>query len=319
VRQQKLLPGPFGSSESRTAFARLQLELEASPAPAVPDREKLTIVELMLAYLDHAERHYRTPAGKPTSELFEVKVVIRALRELYADTPVSEFGPLARKAARQKWVNEGRSRTECNRRVGMVKRIFKWAASEELAPPAVYHALATVTGLQKERTVAPETKPVGPVDDAVVDATLLVAAARGLLGGGRRWGALGARCDDRTGASEPRPVWSAVRRSRRAPAAVRRAARAPALEARARRRTAAHRARERVRWRPCHLQHHSARQVARDGVGDVENRLNRRTRAVSMPSRIMANWAAVSSIPAAVASGKWYRPASNRWQHRHKP
>jgi hypothetical protein len=33
--------------------------------------------------------------------------------------------------------------------------------------------------------------------------------------------------------------------------------------------------------------------------------LNRRTRDTSMPSRIMANWAAESSIPAAVASGKW--------------
>lgn len=50
----------------------------------------------MLAYLDHAERHYRSPDDKPTSELSEVKVVIRALRELYAATPaanmVSIFG-----------------------------------------------------------------------------------------------------------------------------------------------------------------------------------------------------------------------------------
>src|SRR3954464_3192854 len=38
-----------------------------------------------------------------------------------------------------------------------------------------------------------------------------------------------------------------------------------------------------------------------------------------MPSRIMANWAAVSSIPEAVASGKWYLPPSSRWHHRHKP
>ena len=64
--------------------------------------------------------------------------MIRAVRELYADTPVAEFGPLALKAARQRWVNDGRSRTECNRRVGMIKRIFKWGVSEELAPPEVY-------------------------------------------------------------------------------------------------------------------------------------------------------------------------------------
>jgi len=183
TRRQKLLPGQFNSSESRTAFARLQLELEASPAPAVPDRDGITLAELLCAFLDHAERHYRDADGRPTSEVFEVRVVIRALRELYADTPVAQFGPLALKAARQKWVNEKRSRTECNRRVGMVKRIFKWAASEELAPPAVYHALATVSGLQKGRTPAHETEPVGPVDDAVVDATLrfLGRHVRGLV------------------------------------------------------------------------------------------------------------------------------------------
>lgn len=31
VRQQKLFPGPFGSPESRTVFAKLQLELVSAP------------------------------------------------------------------------------------------------------------------------------------------------------------------------------------------------------------------------------------------------------------------------------------------------
>ena len=182
-RRQKLLPGPFDSQESRTAFARLQLELESSSAAKAADPTGLTLAELLTLYLDFAERHYRGPAGEPTSEVYEVKVVIRALRELYADTPVAEFGPLALKAARQQWVNEKRARTECNRRVAMVKRIFKWAVSEELAPPTTYQAIATVTGLQKGRTPARETEPVGPVDDAVVEATLpfLNRHVRGLV------------------------------------------------------------------------------------------------------------------------------------------
>ena len=101
-----------------------------------------------------------------------VKIVLRALRELYGKTIAAEFGPLRLKAARQRWVNEGRTRTECNRRVGMVKRIFRWATSEELVPPSVYHGLTSVPGLQRGRTEAPETKPVRPVDDDVVDRTL---------------------------------------------------------------------------------------------------------------------------------------------------
>jgi integrase len=65
----------------------------------------------------------------------------------------------------------------------MVKRIFKWAVAEELAPPAVYQALAAVTGLQRGRSAARETEPIGPVDDVVIDATLphLNRHVRGLI------------------------------------------------------------------------------------------------------------------------------------------
>ena len=50
--------------------------------------------------------------------------------------------------------------------------MFKWAAAEEIVPGGVYHALRTVEGLRKGRTPAHETKPVLPVGDAVVEATL---------------------------------------------------------------------------------------------------------------------------------------------------
>jgi hypothetical protein len=115
-----MLPGAFDSPESRSAFAAFLLELQAAPHQPQPPAVSggITVAELLVAYLDHAEWHYRTPDGQPTSEIYEVKLVIRALRELYADTPVASFGPLCVKAARQKWVNDGRSRSECNRRAG---------------------------------------------------------------------------------------------------------------------------------------------------------------------------------------------------------
>jgi integrase len=183
-RRFQILPGAFNSPESRAAFAALLLEKQAAPHWVDnPVGGGITLAELLLAYFEHADRHYRGPDGEPTSEIYEVKVVVRALRELYADKPVDEFGPLCVKAARQRWVNEGRSRTECNRRVGIIKRIFKWAVSEELASPTVYQAVASVAGLQKGRTTARETDPVGPVDDSEVDATLpyLNRHVRGLV------------------------------------------------------------------------------------------------------------------------------------------
>ena len=117
----------------------------------VPSPNGITVVEFLSAYFTHAEGHYRDADGRPTSEMAEVKIVVRTVRELYGELPVAEFGPLALKATRQKWVNAGRARSECNRRAAVVKRICKWAVSEELGPSAVYHALATVTGLARGR------------------------------------------------------------------------------------------------------------------------------------------------------------------------
>ena len=73
---------------------------------------------------------------------------------------------------RLQFVNAGWCRKTVNQQAERIRRIFKWAASEELVSAAVYHALANVTGLQRGRTPAREPEPVGPVDDAVVDATL---------------------------------------------------------------------------------------------------------------------------------------------------
>jgi integrase len=184
TRQFRLLPGPFDSPESRAAYRTLLLELEAAPLanPAAP-ASGLTMAEVLLGFLEHAERHYRGPDGRPTSELRECKLVVRALRELYADKPADGFGPLSLKAVRQVWLNAGLARSEANRRTNLVRRIFKWAASEELVSAAVFQALQTVGGLAKGRTAARETEPIGPVEDAVVDATLpyLNRHARGLV------------------------------------------------------------------------------------------------------------------------------------------
>jgi integrase len=170
-----LLPGPFGSAESKKAFGLLVLEHDAVPAVAAAAKLNPTgpsVAEVLLAYLEHATRHYQKPDGKPSSELAEVKLVCRAIRELYQDLPAAEFTPLKLKAVRQGWLAAGLSRGEINRRTRVARRVFKWAAGEELIPFPVYQALTAVAGLQKGRTTARETTPVGPLPDDVIAATL---------------------------------------------------------------------------------------------------------------------------------------------------
>lgn len=168
-----LLPGPFQSRESLDAYGRLMRDMVLAPAPAVVGgRVGLTVVEVLAAYLTHAERHYRKPDGSQTSELREHKLVMKALRENYGETAAAEFGPLKLKALRQGWVGAGLSRGECNRRTGIARRIFAWAVAEELVPATVLTALDAVKGLQAGRTAARETEPIEPVADETVDKTL---------------------------------------------------------------------------------------------------------------------------------------------------
>jgi integrase len=183
VRQFRMLPGAYDSPESRTAFARLQLELEAAPHHQLDNSSEVSVNEVLLAFLRYAEGHYRRQDGTTTNEFDEYKIVARYVREVYGETPAAKFGPLALKAIRQKFIEAKWSRGFINQRVGRVRRIFKWAASEELVPAAIYQSLTTVTGLQRGRTAARETEPVEPVDDAVVDSTLphLNRHVRGLV------------------------------------------------------------------------------------------------------------------------------------------
>src|SRR5262249_52408045 len=102
TRQQKLLPGPFDSPESRTAFARLQLELETAPhlSPVTAQRAGMSVSEVLLAFMRWAATHYRNAAGEPTTEIGELKWSLRPVRELYGETLAAEFGPRALAAVR---------------------------------------------------------------------------------------------------------------------------------------------------------------------------------------------------------------------------
>jgi integrase len=66
----------------------------------------------------------------------------------------------------------GWSRPMVNANVGRLRRMFKWAASEQLVNESVWRQLSTVEGLRRGKSQARETKPIEPVADATVDATL---------------------------------------------------------------------------------------------------------------------------------------------------
>jgi hypothetical protein len=74
------------------------------------------------------------------------------------------------KTVRQAMIQADLCRTECNKRVRHIVRMFRWGLENELVSPMVHHGLKAVAGLKRNRAAARESEPVKPVLDAFVDA-----------------------------------------------------------------------------------------------------------------------------------------------------
>jgi integrase len=182
--RRDVLLGKFGTKASRMEYGRIIAEWEEAGRrlPQQLAATDLTIHELIAAFWDHAEQHYRRPDGTQTSELADFRMSLRPLSHYYGSTAAKSFGPLALKAVRQAMVNgyshpkhgqqEALCRNVVNQRIGRIRRLFRWAVEQELVPPSVMHGLAAVRGLQRGRSMVRETEPVKPVAEAFVEATL---------------------------------------------------------------------------------------------------------------------------------------------------
>jgi hypothetical protein len=112
-----------------------------------------------LSYWRFAKQHYRK-YHRPTSVLEGVKQALRPLRRLYGSARANDFGPLALKAVGQQMIDGGMlSRDTINTWIGAIKRVFKWAVSEELVPASVTTPGRRLRG--SRRVAAKPGKPTG--------------------------------------------------------------------------------------------------------------------------------------------------------------
>jgi integrase len=168
--------GAYGSAASKREYRRHLSEWVAAGCPSMMVRDpvaELTVAELILRYWHHAKTYYKSETRDGT-----IAPTLRRLRRLYGPTRVAEFGPLALKAFRQSLLDERDnknrrlSRGYINKAVQWVRRVFRWGVSEQLVEAGILHSLGAVEGLKYGRTPAPETEPVTPVADSLVEATL---------------------------------------------------------------------------------------------------------------------------------------------------
>jgi len=103
ARTEILLPGGFGSEENQQEYERLLCQLRANGVKLRTDaaRNDITIAELVLKFMDHANAYYVDPITKTaTNEVVAFRAALRPLCRLYANNPATEFGPLALQSLR---------------------------------------------------------------------------------------------------------------------------------------------------------------------------------------------------------------------------
>lgn len=161
--------GRYNSAESQERFNDLKSEWRLKHSV---DQYTLTIDDLALRYLAHAEVYYRAKDGTPTRTADNIRYALRPLVAIHGQTRIRDFGPKKLKGVRDTMIQAGHSRTYINSMIGKIKQAFRWGVEEELVPPQVYDALKSLAWLHAGRSKARETEPVKPVDEGTVNDTL---------------------------------------------------------------------------------------------------------------------------------------------------
>jgi integrase len=174
--RRDVLLGKFGTKSSREQYDRViaewlnrgrRLATPADGEPAGP-----CINELILAYQEHADEYYRGPDREPTGEANNAKMAMRPLKKLYGSTPIATFGIDALEVVRNQMVADGMARSTINKRVNLIRRMFRWGVEKRLVSPAVCGAMLMLKGLKRFRSNAHEPDPIKPVAIQFVEATL---------------------------------------------------------------------------------------------------------------------------------------------------
>jgi integrase len=168
--------GRYNSLESWERYHRLLAERHKGSigAPTSPQAAPIppsTITQLCIGYYHHAQTYY-VMNGRPTRQVSLIRYSLKVLRQLFGSTLAKDFGPIALRTCQAEFARIGLCRNEINRRVSLIKAMFKWGVSQELVPASCWQALLAVSGLRKGRTEARESEPVGPVPEAIVERTL---------------------------------------------------------------------------------------------------------------------------------------------------
>ena len=160
--------GPWNSPESRVAYDRITQEWLARgrqlPNPKDGNGEIL-VKQLILGY--HTYLHSTLPKIDD-----KVRLALKAVREMYGDTPATKFGVLQFKAIRQKMIDSELAITTIRDRMGVIRRMVAWGVENEMLPADSLQRIEAVAGLRARRDGVKPSKKIKPAPEADIEAVL---------------------------------------------------------------------------------------------------------------------------------------------------
>ncbi len=164
--------GDWNTAKSREKYRRFIAEYISTGETPIRKRdgEVFEVREMILKFVSHAKRYY---GEGPGSQYLRIKPALSELRKMFGTFDATKFGPKELKLLRSGFAATGdRSRQYINRLVKFVVHVFRWGTGEGLIPAEVSQALSAVPPIKAGRTKLKEAKPIKPVPEATITATL---------------------------------------------------------------------------------------------------------------------------------------------------
>jgi integrase len=165
---RRIYLGVHGTSASHSRYTAEISKWQARQTEVPAD---LKVRQLTVLYLKHAESYY-VKDGKPTSKVQSIRDALKRLNKLHRDALAAEFSPKMLKAVQRSLIAAGLCRTTINATIARIRRMFRWAVSEELVPTTILVGLETVRDLRRGRSEAREPEQVNPVPTEDINAVL---------------------------------------------------------------------------------------------------------------------------------------------------
>lgn len=191
-----MLPGAFGSPESKAEYERVLAVLRANegrlpPKPGAKLPGDILISELVVRFLEEKVTvDYVHADGTPTNEVTCYRQALKPIARLFGNVVAREFDAASLGIVRQSmingsWMNDeerafaekrnkplGWSRGYICAGLNRIRSMFRWAVTAKLVPAQLITDLQCLQPLRPGKSAAREIEPVIPVTIEAVDATL---------------------------------------------------------------------------------------------------------------------------------------------------